>query len=118
MQRRRAQGLCFSCDEKFTPGHRCRKSQLLLLENEEEDGELPTNLEGEPEISLHALTGWSPHKTMRVKANIKSHELIVLIDSGSTHNFISERIANSLQLPVQFTKPFNIKIANGCSLTF
>lgn len=32
MQRRRVQGLCFNCDEKFTPGHKCRGPQFLLLE--------------------------------------------------------------------------------------
>ncbi|RVW32935.1 hypothetical protein CK203_112638 [Vitis vinifera] len=31
MQKRRAQGLCFNCDEKFTSGHRCKGPQLLLL---------------------------------------------------------------------------------------
>ena len=116
-QRRRAQGLYFNYDKKFTPGHKGHKSQLLLLENEKANGVLPTNPKYEPKISLHALTSWSPHKTMQVKATIESHELIVLIDSGSTHNFISERIANILQLPIKSTKPFNVKIANGRSLT-
>ncbi|KAF3456106.1 hypothetical protein FNV43_RR00753 [Rhamnella rubrinervis] len=39
MQRKRKQGLCFYCNEYFTPGYRCRKSQLLLLEghNDESD---------------------------------------------------------------------------------
>uniref|UniRef100_A0A6N2LI86 Alcohol dehydrogenase-like N-terminal domain-containing protein n=1 Tax=Salix viminalis TaxID=40686 RepID=A0A6N2LI86_SALVM len=32
MQKKRAQGLCFNCEEKFTPGHRCKGPQLLLLE--------------------------------------------------------------------------------------
>ena len=32
MQKRRAQGLCFNCNDKFTPGHQCQGSQLLLLE--------------------------------------------------------------------------------------
>ena len=32
MQRKRAQGLCFNCNERFTAGHRCQKPQLLLLE--------------------------------------------------------------------------------------
>lgn len=32
MQKRRAHGLCFNYDDKFTPRHRCRGSQLLLLE--------------------------------------------------------------------------------------
>ena len=32
MQRRRAQGLCFNCNEKFAPWHKCKEPQLLLLE--------------------------------------------------------------------------------------
>ncbi|KAJ0020848.1 hypothetical protein Pint_31497 [Pistacia integerrima] len=36
MQKRRAQGLCFNCDEKFTLGHRCKGAQLLLLEGNNE----------------------------------------------------------------------------------
>jgi len=46
-------------------------------------------------------------------ARIENHDLTVLIDSESTHNFISERIVNWLQLPVIPTKPFNVKVANG-----
>ncbi|RVW29332.1 hypothetical protein CK203_109103 [Vitis vinifera] len=87
MQRRRAQGLCFNCDEKFALGHKCKGPQLLLLEgnyDEEENDEAGahTHLQGEPEISLHALTGWSTARTMRVSAKVGPHELIVLIDSG------------------------------------
>ncbi|KAL0404604.1 UNVERIFIED_CONTAM: hypothetical protein Sradi_2101200 [Sesamum radiatum] len=37
MQHRRAQGLCFNCDEKFGPGHRCKAKQFLLLLAEEEE---------------------------------------------------------------------------------
>ncbi|KAH9671354.1 hypothetical protein KPL70_017338 [Citrus sinensis] len=37
MQRRRAQGLCFNCNDKFTAGHKCTKPQLLILEAEDED---------------------------------------------------------------------------------
>jgi hypothetical protein len=36
MQKRRSQGLCFNCDEKFTPGHKCQRPRLLLLEGDEE----------------------------------------------------------------------------------
>lgn len=41
MQKRRAQGLCFYCDEKLTLGHRCKGPQFLLLEcsNEVSDEE-------------------------------------------------------------------------------
>ncbi|KAL4278328.1 hypothetical protein GQ457_03G010840 [Hibiscus cannabinus] len=116
MQKRRAQGLCFNCDEKFTTGHRCRGSQLLILEGIDDSyGEevIDDTLELQPEISLHALSGWSSHKTMRVLAKIGTHAIVVLIDSGSTHNFISKKMATMLQLPVIPTKSFNVKVANG-----
>ena len=55
MQKRRAQGLCFNCDEKFTPGHRCRGPQLLLLERSSnidslDDEEVEDHQEAQPEI--------------------------------------------------------------------
>lgn len=39
MQTRREQGLCFNCDEKFTPGHRCKSKQAYLIEPVESEGE-------------------------------------------------------------------------------
>ena len=50
---------------------------------------------------------------MRVMARIGPYEVVVLIDSGSTHNFINKKMANMLQLPVLPTEPFNVKVANG-----
>ena len=116
MQKRRAQGLCFNCEEKFTPGHRCKGPQLLLLEGcceYPEGDDIESSLEFQPKISLHALSGWTTYKTMRVMAKIGHYEMVVLIDSGSTHNFISEKVANMLQLPVVPTDSFNVKVANG-----
>ncbi|KAH9678634.1 DUF676 domain-containing protein [Citrus sinensis] len=103
MQHRRAQGLCFNCNDKFTAGHRCTKAQLLILEAEEEFEEtleaVPTEEASfDPKITFYALTGWTAPQTMRVKAKIGPYEIIVLIDSGSTHNFISTRLANLLKL--------------------
>ncbi|KAF2322669.1 hypothetical protein GH714_028059 [Hevea brasiliensis] len=114
MQKRRAQGLCFNCDEKFAPGHRCTKSQLLIL-----DGGCDQDIDEddtEAEISLNALTGWSSTGTMRVEIQFNSCQLIVLIDSGSTHNFINEKIAGLLKLPARPTTPFNVKVADGSPL--
>ena len=66
--------------------------------------ELPLEDESEehvaPKISFHALTGWSTPWTMRVIAHIGNFEVVVLIDSESTHNFISDRVAHLLRLPM------------------
>jgi len=51
---------------------------------------------------------------MQVMAQIGPYEVAVLndSDSGSTYNFISEKVANFLQLLVVPTRPFNVKVAN------
>jgi len=69
-------------------------------------------MEFQPEISLHALSGWTTYKTMRVLAKIGPYNMVVLIDSGSTYNFISEKEVNMLQLPIVPTNSFNVRVAN------
>ena len=45
-------------------------------------------------------------------------KLIVLIDSGFTHNFINEGVAELLHLLMVPTDPFNVKVTNGEPLKF
>ena len=71
----------------------------------------------DPEITLYALTGWDAPQTMRVMAKIGPYKILVLIDSGSTHDFINTRLANMLQLPIQPTAAFSVKVANGEKFT-
>lgn len=77
MKDRREKGLCFNCDEKFRPGHHCKKlfviEGIYAEEEEENDGETELPAEeleptaegiGVPKISLNALTGVSTPQTM------------------------------------------------------
>ncbi|CAA0359373.1 unnamed protein product [Arabidopsis thaliana] len=121
MKRKQSLGLCFSCDERYAPGHECKTSQLLLMlgedpEDEEDDEEFHEAVE--PEITLHALSGWDSSKTIHVQAMINRQQLVALIDSGSTHNFINERAANKLNLKSTITKPFAVKVADGHPLHY
>ncbi|KAJ0053781.1 hypothetical protein Pint_00560 [Pistacia integerrima] len=52
------------------------------------------------------------------EAIIGAHEVVALIDSGSTHNFISDRVAEMLHLPMKPTESFTVRIANGERLSF
>ena len=51
-------------------------------------------------ISLHALVGTEGHQTMRIIGKIKNQTMIVLVDSGSSHNFINQKLVKSLNCEV------------------
>lgn len=123
LKRKRSLGLCFSCEECYSPGHKCSKPQLFIMEglhDDEEDSDSDIG-EGEspliaPEITLHALTGWDSPQTIRIKARIQKHTLVVLINSGSTYNFINEKTARASNLFLTPIRPFNIKVADDSPL--
>ncbi|GKD76866.1 hypothetical protein Tco_1339487 [Tanacetum coccineum] len=39
MQKKRAKGLCFNCDEKFNVGHKCKGPQLRVMESDLDEGD-------------------------------------------------------------------------------
>lgn len=78
---------------------------------DEEDAEEDQETE-EPEITLQYLTGCNSPKTIRILVDINRHQLVALVDSGAMHNFISDRVANRLNLRIKRTKPFNVRVAD------
>ncbi|XP_077219753.1 uncharacterized protein LOC143853943 [Tasmannia lanceolata] len=68
-------------------------------------------------ISVHALAGYSTPQTMRVNGYIKRQPVTILIDSGSTNNFLDVRIAKRLSCLVENSDKFEVKVANGRTLT-
>ncbi|KAI0525242.1 hypothetical protein KFK09_004635 [Dendrobium nobile] len=122
MQEKRAKGLCFRCEEKFVPGHRCKDRALRALtvyideapedsdEYDEEQNE--TQLEV-AEVSLNSVMGFTPSHTMKVKGKILGREVVVLIDSGATHNFISTQVAEELGMEPTETGNYGVMMGTG-----
>ncbi|XP_075515833.1 uncharacterized protein LOC142550640 [Primulina tabacum] len=129
MLARREKGLCYNCDEKFFQGHKCKGQFFLCIVPEVEVAEKASgdesslvspemgSLQDCPEISLHALVGQPCPRALRLTAFIKKVQVQTLIDGGSTHNFIQERLARFLKLPIILSPHFSVMIGNGQSMT-
>jgi hypothetical protein len=72
--------------------------------------------EVEPVISINTLTGFSASQTLKLIGYIKHQKVIILVDSGSTHNFIHRRIAQETHCYIHAVNNFQIMIANGGSM--
>jgi hypothetical protein len=70
----------------------------------------------EPIISLNALIGFSAPQTLKLISYLKHRKVIILVDSGSTHNFIHRRIAQETHCYIHAINNFQIMIANGGSM--
>jgi hypothetical protein len=98
MAAKREKGECFNCSEKFSRAHLevCPMKGLFLLELESaEEGEFDNM---QPQISLNAITGISAAETMRLQVRLLDTVMDALVDSGSTHSFISLETASRLHL--------------------
>ena len=82
-------------------------------EHNEDDATTPLDEEIEAEISLHAMAGTPTPQTMRVTGMIASHPFYILIDSGSTHNFIDPHIFHQTGLISNSDSRVKVQVANG-----
>ena len=127
VQERIKKGLCFKCGDKWSKEHKCKTGQVLMIadtsdeenkeaikeESEEEENHQASSESEEAELSLHALSGTRTPSTMRLMAWIGKHEVTLLVDSGSSHNFINASIIKKLGLQGVAVEPFEVKVANG-----
>nr|XP_023903579.1 uncharacterized protein LOC112015403 [Quercus suber] len=130
MKERKKRGFCYNCDEKWAPGHKCKQATLFLLEGVEVTSDSSCNdpvvelvnggsmkrrqdEEAEPEITLYALVGSPNPGRMRVKGKVNSVSLVILVDSGSTHNFIDATVISVLHIHVDKSQILEVKVANG-----
>ena len=111
LQNKGDRGLCYQCDDTWAPGHCCKKKELNVLlthdVDEGEAGEVEELEEVEPdlemakifqvvEVSLNSVVGLTTPKTMKLKGHIREQEVVILIDPGPTHNFMSLELVKRL----------------------
>ena len=77
-----------------------------VLSNESEEALKPI-------ISLHALLGTEDSQTMRLHGKVKNMRVVVLVDSGSTHNFVDQSVVKRGGLYTTAVNGISVSVANG-----
>ncbi|XP_050915219.1 uncharacterized protein LOC127130207 [Lathyrus oleraceus] len=127
---RRAKGLCFRCSERWDPLHQCATKQLRLIilgddEIVNDEGEIVVlEAESEEDLTQEELecktmglfgvsTNLNQVRTMKLEGCLHGASILVLIDSGATHNFISPKVVETLGLPMVPSNPLGVKLGDG-----
>ena len=126
---RKAHGLCFYCAEKFEPGHadKCAKrpkAQLNALAINDLDVQLTDEIlhqlavedsmaEQFIHLSLNALSVAENSNCIKLRALVHNKVMLILIDSGSSHSFVSSSFVQQLGLSSVPISPSSVKLPNG-----
>lgn len=117
-------GLCFKCPEKWSKAHVCKNKTLQVMvvcqecEIELVEEEFHEALDGgeTPEvtsISMHSFLGQSSPTTTKIRGSVGKTGVVVLIDSGATHNFISPDVVKRAQLQTVSDRKFTVLVGTG-----
>lgn len=99
--------------------------RLLIWEGEEQPQEPLIAVEvkeneEEPEMLCQAIgyRGLDPReisqsRTIRFEGLLEGYPILLLVDSGASHNFIAKELVASLGLGVTDTKPYGVSLGNG-----
>lgn len=115
--------LCYRPDEPFVPGHVCRNKHLHILILGEEEEEQVEGEQGEDggdgvdsqtlQLHMSSVAGMTSLKSLKLWGTIFGKRVIVLVDSGASHNFISGDLVNSLGLQPEETKEYAVEVGDG-----
>ena len=130
---RRANGLYFCCGEKYSGEHQCKRTGKILMIEVGEFGEilsddtvhalqlLDTPVQQEPEccsLRQHAMSSEEGPSTIRLRAQVCDQVMLLLVDSGSSHSFISENFTTRIAAKTEELPPVSVRVVNGQRLRY
>ncbi|GJS50286.1 putative mitochondrial protein [Tanacetum coccineum] len=99
-------------------GHQCKSKSLQVLWVDEEDA----YQEDEPfehehldsvKVSLNSVIGLTSPRTMKISGYVREMEVVVLIDCGATHSFVSWHLIEKARLVVSGSNLVGVILGNG-----
>jgi hypothetical protein len=123
---RRAKGLCDRCAEKWSKGHTCATSvQLHAMQEvlelfqvaDSDDQEIAVDVLGNEQIFLALspapLSGQSAKRALQFMGTMHQYPLHILVDSGSTHSFLSQHMVDKIGSLQLVPTNVQVKVADG-----
>lgn len=119
---RRAKGLCYICGERWGKDHKCNNTLQLHVVQEllevcatnsvdSDDSEVDLMV-----LSAETQTAGPANSVIRLTCQVAGQEVIFLLDSGSLHSFLSDRLASQLAGQQRLSKMQWVRIAGGGQL--
>lgn len=130
---RKANNLCYHCGKKYEPGHadvcaKRAKPHLNALALNDLDREIDEDLLNEMAIdealtetfghlSINELAGTESHDSIQLKSTVNNKTMLILVDTGSSHSFVSSHFVLLNNIPTTPMQQQMIKLANGNWMT-
>ncbi|CAL9224526.1 unnamed protein product [Arabidopsis halleri] len=125
----RSKGICFKCKGKYVRGHVCPLKELQILtvveglelevlDEDYSDAEVIVH-DQEPVLcclSLNSFLGRHSPKTIKLMGLIGKAKVVIMIDSGASHNFITPSVVSKLRLKVSSDTNMEVLLGNGTSV--
>lgn len=67
-------------------------------------------------MSLYSYMGWSSPTTTKIQGRIGKTNVVVLIDSGATHNFLSPEVMTKAHLQQEDMSSFKVMVGTGITV--
>ncbi|XP_010490066.1 PREDICTED: uncharacterized protein LOC104767782 [Camelina sativa] len=124
LDEKRRKGICFKCDGPWSKDHKCPNRELRVLtvfngyEVEVLDGngeeETVDEIVGEcMALSFSSYRGLSSPTTTKVRGTVGKDKVVIMLDSGVSHNFISPAAVKKLKLKCRTYPNLNVLLGNG-----
>ena len=112
----------YYCDENYNPLHNCRAQCYALLKREDletliKDVCAESGQEDESvlisKVSFNALSSEYNPSTLRLKGLCQGKSVNILVDNGSSFNFVKPTVAQTLGLHQVAIDPFKVFVGSG-----